>query len=158
MQPFTCCLHWMSSAMCAKVTSVLSNSLGPHGLYPTRLHCPWDSPGKNTGVGCHALLQEIFLTQGSNLSHLHLLHWQADSLPLVPPGKPQMSSWHFKLSKRSWFPTSSLWIALFWWREPAPVMLYFIFFSYSFCLWQDSFLWNLVDFWPICFRPICFLT
>ena len=29
---------------------------------PARLICPWDSPGKNTGVGCHALLQEIFLT------------------------------------------------------------------------------------------------
>ena len=39
---------------------------------------PWDSPGKNTGVGCHFLLQGIFLTQGSNL---HLLHWQAGSLP-----------------------------------------------------------------------------
>ena len=47
-----------------------------------------DSPDKNTGVGCHALLQEIFLTQGSNPSFLCLLHWQADSLPLVPPGKP----------------------------------------------------------------------
>ena len=38
----------------------------------------WDSLGKNTGVGYHDLLQEIFLTQGSNL---HLLHWQVDSLP-----------------------------------------------------------------------------
>ena len=43
---------------------------------------------KNTGVGCHALLL-IFPTQGSNP---HLLHWQADSLPLVPPGEP-MCSW-----------------------------------------------------------------
>ena len=42
------------------------------GLYPTRLLCPWDSPGKNTGVGCHFLLQGIFLTQGLNLN-LHLL-------------------------------------------------------------------------------------
>ena len=33
---------------------------------PTRLPCPWDSPGKNTGVGCHALLQGIFPTQGLN--------------------------------------------------------------------------------------------
>ena len=41
-----------------------------------------DSPGKNTGVGCHAHLQGIFLTQGSNLG---LLHWQADSLPSEPP-------------------------------------------------------------------------
>ena len=46
--------------------SVVSDSLQPHGLYPTRLLCPWDSPGKNTGVGCHALLQGIFPTQGSN--------------------------------------------------------------------------------------------
>ena len=51
-------------------------------------HLPWDSPGKNTGVGCHALLQGIFPTQGSNLSLLPLLHWQMGSLPLVPPGKP----------------------------------------------------------------------
>ena len=37
-----------------------------HGLYPTRLLYPWDSPGENTGMGCHALLQGIFPTQGSN--------------------------------------------------------------------------------------------
>ena len=48
----------------------------------------WDSPGKNTGVGCHALLQGIFLTQGSNPHLLCLLYWQTGSLPLVPPGKP----------------------------------------------------------------------
>ena len=46
-----------------------------------------DFPGKNTGVGCHFLFQGIFLTQGSNLS---LLHWQADSLPLVPLGKTML--------------------------------------------------------------------
>ena len=54
----------------------------PHGLYPTRLLCQWDFPGKNTRVGCHFLLQRIFPTQGSNLQLLHLLYWQADSLPL----------------------------------------------------------------------------
>ena len=46
---------------------------------PTRLLCPWNFLGKNTGVGCHFPLQGIFLTQGSNPC---LLHWQADSLPL----------------------------------------------------------------------------
>ena len=60
----------------------------PHGLQPTRLLCPWDSPGKNTGVGCHALLQGIFQTQGSNPCLLHLLHWQEGSLPLALPRKP----------------------------------------------------------------------
>ena len=48
----------------------------------------WDSPGKDTGAGCHALLQGVFPTQGSNLCLLCLLHWQAASLPLAPLGKP----------------------------------------------------------------------
>ena len=39
-------------------------------------------------MGCYALLQGILPTQGSNLHLLHLLHWQVDSLPLAPPGKP----------------------------------------------------------------------
>ena len=51
--------------------SVVSGSLRPHGLCATRLLCPWNSPGKNTGVGGHSLLQEIFLTQGSNPGFLH---------------------------------------------------------------------------------------
>ena len=42
----------------------LCQTLQPHGLKPARLLCPWDSLGKNTGVGCHFLLQEIFLFQG----------------------------------------------------------------------------------------------
>ena len=46
---------------------------------------PWDSPGKNIGMGCHFLLQGIFLTQGSNLCLLCLLLWQGSS-PLAPPG------------------------------------------------------------------------
>ena len=44
-------------------------------------------PGKNTGVGCHAPLQGIFLTQGSSPSLLHLWHWQSDSSLLMPPGR-----------------------------------------------------------------------
>ena len=48
---------------------------------------PWDSPGKNTGMGYHFLLQGIFPTQGLNPSLLPLLHWQAGSLLLEPPGK-----------------------------------------------------------------------
>ena len=44
-----CCCCW--------VASVVSNSVWPHRRQPTRLPHPWDSPGKNTGVGCHCLLQ-----------------------------------------------------------------------------------------------------
>ena len=56
---------------------------------PFRLLCPWDSPGKNTAVGCHFLLQGIFPTQGSNPHCLCLLHCrQIDSLPAEPWEKP----------------------------------------------------------------------
>ena len=48
--------------------SVVSDSLQPHGLKPTRPFCPWGFPGRNTGVGCQALLQGIVPTQGSNPS------------------------------------------------------------------------------------------
>ena len=68
--------------------TVISDSLGHHGLEPARLFCPWYFPGKNTGMGCHALLQGIFPTQGSNPRLLCLLQWQVDSLPLSHPGSP----------------------------------------------------------------------
>ena len=61
----------------------------PMDWSPPRLLCAWDSPGKNTRVGCHALLQGIFLIQGWNPHLLGLLHWQAGSLPLAPPGNPR---------------------------------------------------------------------
>ena len=51
--------------------SVVSDSLQPYGLKPFRLLCPRNSPGKNTGVGSHSLLQGIFLSQWSNLGLLH---------------------------------------------------------------------------------------
>ena len=46
---------------CCYVTSVVSNSVRPHRRQPTRLLCPWDSPGKNTGVGCHACMHAKLL-------------------------------------------------------------------------------------------------
>ena len=64
----------------------MSDSLATHGLEPSRLLCPWDFPGKSTGVVCQFLLQGIFLTQGSNPG---LPHWQAGSLPPTLPGKPK---------------------------------------------------------------------
>ena len=64
-------------------SSVVSDSLWPHGLQPTRLLHPWESPGKNTAVGYHFLLQGIFPTQGS------ILCWQVSSWPLAPSGKPK---------------------------------------------------------------------
>ena len=70
------------------IASVVFDSLPSCGQQPTRLLCPWGSLAKNTGVGCHALLQGIFLTQGSNPYLLCLLPWPVGSLALAPPGKP----------------------------------------------------------------------
>ena len=79
--------------VCVCARSVMANSLQPSGLQPTRLLCPWNSPGKNTGVGCHVLLQGIFLTQRS---HPYLLHWQADSCQRINFHYfNPLSLWHF---------------------------------------------------------------
>ena len=68
---------------CVLSGSVMSDSWQPRGLtVACQVPLSMDFPGKNTEVGCSFLLQEIFLTQGSNLCLLSLLHWQADS------GKP----------------------------------------------------------------------
>ena len=78
--------------VCVSVCSVAKSCptlLRPHGLQPSRLFCPWDSLGKNNGMGCLFLLQRIFLTQGPNS---HLLHWQADSLPPSHLGSPLVLS------------------------------------------------------------------
>ena len=56
--------------------------------------------GKDTGVGCHALLQGISPTEGSNPCLLHLLHWQVGSSPLAPPGRTK--GYSFMLSLCVW--------------------------------------------------------
>ena len=70
-----CCfcyiVTWISYERESVSLSVMSNSLQPHGLWPSRLHFPWNFSAKNTGVGCYFLIHWIFSTQGLNL---HLLH------------------------------------------------------------------------------------
>ena len=63
----------MLSAAAAASLQLCPTPSDPHGLQSTRLLCPRDSPGKNTGGGCHFLLQRIFLIQGSNLGLLHAI-------------------------------------------------------------------------------------
>ena len=67
------------------VCSVVLDLLRPHGLQAARLLCLWNFPGKNIGVGCHFLLQEIFLTQGSN--RVSCISYNGNSLQLGPPGQ-----------------------------------------------------------------------
>ena len=63
----------------------------------------WDSSGKNTGVGCCALLlQAIFPTQGLNVCLLCLLRWQVSSLPLLPPGKHRDNKNHLFAEMQNW--------------------------------------------------------
>ena len=102
--------------------SVMFDSLQPHGLRPARLLCPWNFSGKNTGMGCHFLFQGIFPTQGSNL-YLRLLHWQADSLPQVPPKESLSACWPsllipFYFSLVLWIakPKTGTWLFGRWFR------------------------------------------
>ena len=66
---------------------VVSDSLRPLGLWPARLLCSWNFPGKNTGVGCHLPTPGNLPDQGLNPCLLSLLHWQVDFLPLAPSRK-----------------------------------------------------------------------
>ena len=84
------------------VTSTLCDSLRPYGLEPTRLLCPWDSPGKDTGVGGHALLQAIFQTQWLNLGPPVSPAMQADSfhcwVTTEAPIRSKNLFWKWKLA------------------------------------------------------------
>ena len=90
---------------CCSVAKSFPTLLRPHRLQPTRLIGPWDFPGKNTGVGFHFLLSQIFPTQGSNLC---LLLWQADSLPLSHLGDPRQCH-YISTNGQETRPMSSFW-------------------------------------------------
>ena len=76
------------SIHCTKSLQSCLTLCDPMNYSPPGSSVHGDFPGKNTRVGCQALLQRIFLNQGWNLHLLRLLNWQAGSLPFVPPGKP----------------------------------------------------------------------
>ena len=82
MQTLPDCLP--KACVCAQLLKQCP-TLQPHGLQPARLLCPWDFPCKNTRMGCHFLLQGIFLTQRWNQS---LLHCRQILLPLSHMGSP----------------------------------------------------------------------
>ena len=93
--------HFIFTSVC----SVMS-LCEPHGLESARFLCPWDFPGKNIGVGCHFLLQEIFPTQGSNTCLLHLLHCRQILLLLNQWGSPPP---HFILLDRNLLMSKERW-------------------------------------------------
>ena len=73
--------------VCAKSLLSCLTLCDPMDYSPPGSSVHGDSPGKKTGVDCHALLQGIFPTQGLNLHLLWILHWQVGSLSLMSPGK-----------------------------------------------------------------------
>ena len=125
-------------SLCAQSLSHVWLFVTPMGCSPPGSFVHKDSPGKNTGVGCHALLQGIFKTQGSNL-HLphcrrilnHLNHWGSPYVPLY--------LWSFYL----------LWRLLIWYNTPTSTFLSF-FCDISFSLLSNHlyhYIWSefLVD-------------
>ena len=105
-----CCMStwWMCTGIFVYLSkikqAVVSNSLRPHGLYS-----PWNSPGKNTGVGSHSLLQEIFPTQGSNpgLSHCRWILYQLSlqGSPNKQPSKWELTSVNLGRPRELWWAT-----------------------------------------------------
>ena len=65
--------------------SVMLDSLQPHGLWPTRLLCPWDFPGKNTGNTVRPCTRGSSQPRDRTRVSFVFLHRQTDSLPLAPP-------------------------------------------------------------------------
>ena len=91
--------------------SVVSDVLWVHGLGLTRLFSPWDSSGKNTGTGCHFLLQEIFPTQGSNLG---LLHCRQTLYHLSHQGSSKITSAIWRCRGSIWFCSVCFWVDRIW--------------------------------------------
>ena len=80
--------------MCVKLLQSCL-TLHPFRLHPARLLCPWDSLGKDTGVGC----VPSFRGSSQPRDRTRILHCQADSLQLAPPGKPgRYKYWEFKIT------------------------------------------------------------
>ena len=92
--------HHRDMCMCAWMLQ-LCLTLQPHG--PARLLCPWGSPGKNTWVGCHALLHGIPPTQGFNPHLLCLLHCRQILYPLSYLGYTAV----FKMDNQQGNPTTT---------------------------------------------------
>ena len=81
---FGCFILCCCCCCCCYVASVVSDSVQPHRRQPTRLPRPWDSPGKNTGVGCHFLSQCMKVKSESAVIQSCLtLH---DPMDCSPPG------------------------------------------------------------------------
>ena len=97
-----------AAAAAASVTSVVSDSVRPHRQQPTRLPRPWDSPGKNTGMGCHLLLQ-CMQVKSENEVHVSIIP-SFSLLNVIPCRAHLILSIHSPVDERvgSWAITKNL--------------------------------------------------
>ena len=81
---------------CRCIASVVYNSVRPHRRQPARLLCPWDSPGKNIGVGCHFLLQCMHACMLSRFSRVRLCAtlWTAAHQAPLSTGFSRQENWN----------------------------------------------------------------
>ena len=105
----------LGGVLCDASTSILSSNLCVQSCFShvqlfvtlwtalsARFFCPWGCPGRNTGVGCHALLQGIFPTQGSNACFFCFLHWEGGPLPLSTTWLTPVYKDHYKEILELW--------------------------------------------------------
>ena len=85
---YACIQACSVTQLCPTFCNPIDCSLPGSSVHGASVHCP----SKKIGVGCHFLLQGIFLTQGSNSQLLHLLHWQVDSVPLCSTWEAYIST------------------------------------------------------------------
>ena len=114
--PLSCCC-----CCCCCIASVVSDSVWPHRWQPTRLPRPWDSPSKNTGVGCHFLLQCMTVKSESEVAQSCLP--LSDPMDCSPPG----SSVHgiFQAGVLEWGAIASMSIGLFYFVNKLICMTFF---------------------------------
>ena len=119
----------------------MSDFLRPHRQQPTRLPHPWDSPGKNTGVGCHCLLQCMKgKVKGKSLSHVRLLVTPWTTAYQAPPsmGFSRQEYWSGVLLPSSKMPSRFIYIvsngkiSVFLWLNNTPLYTFISYFLYSF--------------------------
>ena len=126
------CQHFYHQTLCVR-------SVTSYSLQPARLLCPWNFPGKYTGVGCHVLCLGIFPTQGPNLRLFDLLHWQA---PPVKPIRPYLLTNWYRLFK--WYSTILTWIFM---TTSEAELSFHIYWSFQSSSWSVS--WYPLPIFPL---------
>ena len=109
---------------CCQVTSVVSDSVRPQRRHPTRLPHPWDSPGKNTGVGCHFLLQCMKVKSESEVAQS--CPTRSDPMDCSPPGSSVHGIFQARVLE---------WAAIAFSKPPATRDVLFGFFFFTLRLW-----------------------